>query len=306
MKFGAIRAVSVFAFVLAACGGITSLGSGSGSDGIHADDKNGGNQASGPCAGKPCGALCNNCRPGEPCPEIAQFCGPDGRCDQAFPACETTSCETHSDCIKPEGPCQLCADGSHACPSASCIGGQCVASFDSCPGIACQSDAECPVSNAPCQPCSDGTFACPVSTCEGGHCAAQVPGCSGYSPCAGKACGEPCTQCAPGDADCFETAVLKTCDANGACTPGQAQCGGQCRIDSDCPAMELCKLCPGGDCANMTCRGGTCGWECPKNSEPECRTVKDCSPHILICQECGNGKCAEMDCVSGECRFVCK
>lgn len=306
MKAHAIRGITILAFFLAACGGITSLGSGSGSDGIRADDKSGGTPGDAACAGKACGALCNNCRPGEPCPEIAQYCGPDGRCDQAFPVCEPTSCETHADCIKPEGPCQLCGDGSHACPSASCIAGQCVASFDSCPNIACQSGADCPVSNAPCQPCSDGTFACPVSTCEAGSCVAQIPGCSGYSPCAGKACGDPCTQCAPNDPACSETAVLKTCDVHGACTPGQAQCGGQCRFDSDCPALEICKPCPGGDCARVACQGGACGWECPSNAEPQCTVATDCEPHIMICQECANGKCAEMDCVVGECRFVCK
>lgn len=60
---------------------------------------------------------------------------------------------------------------------------------------------------------------------EGEGCAVDVE-CGGdvYDPCAGKICGESCTLCAPGDGDCFETAVLKTCDASGSCTMGQAGC----------------------------------------------------------------------------------
>lgn len=252
--------LACWAFFIAACGGVTSLGSGSGSDGIRADD-DGVNQDEGsPCAGKPCGAPCSDCVPGEPCPEIAQFCAEDGTCG-GFPTCETQRCESDGDCEYPEGPCQLCPDGSNACPSASCVEGQCVV---------------------------------------------QAPECSGYSPCAGKGCGDPCTQCAPNDPDCFETAVLKTCDSAGSCTPGQAQCANQCSLDSDCPLMEICKPCPSGDCARVACIGGACGWECPASAKPECATARDCEPHIMICEECGDGSCAEMDCVAGQCRFVCK
>lgn len=295
---------AAIAFFVAACGGISSLGNGSGSDGIQGNDQNASSAA---CAGKPCGALCNDCKPGEPCPEIAKYCSAGGTCSLAYPLCEIATCENHSDCVNPEGPCQQCPDGSVACPSASCIGGLCISSFDSCSSATCESDSDCPVSNAPCQPCGDGSYACPTSSCIQGRCAGSIPGCSGHAPCAGKACGESCTQCAPNDPACSETLVLKTCDASGHCTPGQAQCGGACKVDNDCPGLELCKACPGGGCANVACLGGTCGWKCPSDdSKAECTTAKDCSPHILICQECSNGGCAEMDCVAGQCRFVCK
>lgn len=311
MKAFSLRGLSVLAFLLAACGGISSLGSGSGSDGIHTDDRDDDGRAPGvpfePCAGKPCGALCEGCPPGEVCTDVARYCGADGKCGEGFPVCEVSLCDSHADCPVPEVACQLCSDGTYACPSASCVAGRCVSSFDSCPDSTCLSDADCPTSNAPCQLCGDGSQVCPIASCQGGRCVASIPGCSGHSPCAGKACGEPCSQCPPHDPDCFETAVLKTCDANGVCTPGQVQCGGsQCRFDHDCPAIEICKPCPNGECASVGCIDGTCGFRCDSNPEPECRTTDDCDPHILICQECPNGRCAEMDCVSGQCRFVCK
>lgn len=46
-----------------------------------------------------------------------------------------------------------------------------------------------------------------------------------YDPCAGKACGDPCTICSPDDADCVETMVVKACDASGECTTETPACG---------------------------------------------------------------------------------
>ena len=47
-----------------------------------------------------------------------------------------------------------------------------------------------------------------------------------YDPCAGKACGEQCTLCAPNDTGCVEpeAAVLKYCNAAGECRPEPAVC----------------------------------------------------------------------------------
>jgi hypothetical protein len=67
-----------------------------------------------------------------------------------------------------------------------------------------------------------------------------------YQPCAGKRCGESCAECAPGDHDCVETAVVKACDAAGTCTAAGAftcsppdpcagrSCGDECTIDPPC------------------------------------------------------------------------
>ena len=38
-----------------------------------------------------------------------------------------------------------------------------------------------------------------------------------YDPCAGKACGDRCTLCAPDDPDCMETAEVKACNPEGNC-----------------------------------------------------------------------------------------
>jgi hypothetical protein len=46
-----------------------------------------------------------------------------------------------------------------------------------------------------------------------------------HDPCAGKACGDPCTICAPDDADCVETMVVKACNASAECTAEKPACG---------------------------------------------------------------------------------
>lgn len=45
-----------------------------------------------------------------------------------------------------------------------------------------------------------------------------------YDPCAGKACGDGCTVCAPDDPDCAETMSVKQCSADGACTDQPVSC----------------------------------------------------------------------------------
>jgi hypothetical protein len=45
-----------------------------------------------------------------------------------------------------------------------------------------------------------------------------------FMPCAGKACGEACTMCSPGAADCVETMVVKQCNAQGTCVSEPVEC----------------------------------------------------------------------------------
>src|SRR5512138_2487639 len=81
--------------------------------------------------------------------------------------------------------------------------------------------------------------------------AAPRPGCgsgTAYAPCAGKACGDGCTACAPDDRDCVETAVVKACDPAGRCVP---------RTD--------------GLCATAACAGKACATEC--TIDPPCRSA---------------------------------
>jgi hypothetical protein len=62
-----------------------------------------------------------------------------------------------------------------------------------------------------------------LTACKGGPPAAETETPSGdssrptYDPCAGKACGDTCSLCAPDDPDCMETAEVKACNADGAC-----------------------------------------------------------------------------------------
>ncbi len=110
----------------------------------------------------------------------------------------------------------------------------------------------------------------PVATTD-----AATPPATGYNPCAGKACGDACTICAPGDANCVETAVVKQCSAAGTCdaTPAQCpaatdagstfndcankKCGDRCNLcapfDRKCIESPLVKLCqPDGTCKEAT------------------------------------------------------
>lgn len=45
-----------------------------------------------------------------------------------------------------------------------------------------------------------------------------------YQPCGGKECGEACKVCEPGDANCVETMVMKTCNSSGECSADSSQC----------------------------------------------------------------------------------
>src|SRR5512143_1320758 len=69
-----------------------------------------------------------------------------------------------------------------------------------------------------------------------------------YDACAGKACGERCTVCAPDDRDCAETAVVKACDPDHRCVP---QTDLMCAVDP--------------------CAGKVCGVEC--TIDPPCRSA---------------------------------
>lgn len=81
---------------------------------------------------------------------------------------------------------------------------QCVELASTCAGEIIQLES-CPLQ-----------FSC--SDAEGGG------GDSTYDPCAGKSCGDSCNICAPDDADCVETAMMKYCDAAGKCVGTVPKC----------------------------------------------------------------------------------
>ncbi len=222
-----------------------------------------------PCGDRSCGAQCSLCDPKDPaCSETAvlKFCDAGGRCQPQFPNCGGGSeCQSDGDCAVP-AVCQLCPDGSCAGPIGQCVGGECQVQWDTCDGSSCSVDADCPAVRAPCEQCANGTASCPESRCEAGQCVTEWSGCSGWDPCTGKACGADCTLCDPKDPTCVEPAVVNQCDAAGRCQPGTAACpggGGACTSAMDCPQIEICRPCPSGDCANIDCVRGSCGFTCP-------------------------------------------
>jgi hypothetical protein len=308
-----VLAFSSLCLIVAACGNRSSLGSGDdnlGGGGKAGSAGVGGGSGGGwvPCAGKPCGAECSVCAPNDPaCAETAvlKFCSSDGSCGSAYPECASQQCKDGSDCPAIGAPCEVCKDGSYACPSVDCVGGQCVFSGDSCQGQQCKDDSECPAIGAPCQLCPDGSTACPWSGCVNGECLTAFPGCAGWDPCAGKSCGEQCSQCPPDDPECVETAVLKVCDANGVCGGGAPDCSaGQCSSSLDCPTIAVCMPCADGSCAQPECVNGKCAMICPPPANPECKLPSDC-PQIEICMQCKNGSCADIACINGKCDFAC-
>jgi hypothetical protein len=299
-----IFGVTAILLAFGACSSRSSLGEGNG--GINGT---GGGAGYEPCAGKACGSECSACPPNDPtCAETAvlKYCAADGSCGQAYPVCDPTSCTSDSECASDLGPCQQCPDGTLACPYAKCEAGQCVGGFDSCGGQTCDSNDDCPAIGAPCQQCPDGTVACPFSECVNGQCGGGFDGCGGFDPCAGKACGDACSQCPPDDPDCVETSVLKYCDSSGQCGAAYPLCENTCKTDADCGPVDLiCKPCADGTCATVTCNAGQCGWSCPPVSPPECQVKTDCAA-IELCKVCADGTCAEIDCVNGACEFVCQ
>jgi hypothetical protein len=100
----------------------------------------------------------------------------------------------------------------------------------------CKVDDECPVSKAPCQLCADGSSACPWARCDAGTCTAGIDTCDDTDPCAGKACGDYCTTCAP-DLPC--PPVVMFCDADLKCQLAEPVCDAK----DPCGGCELPEIC---------------------------------------------------------------
>jgi hypothetical protein len=126
-----------------------------------------------------------------------------------------------------------------------------------------------------------------IATARGG-CGTTDPS-PPYDPCAASRCGDPCRACPPDDAGCFETAVVKGCDAAGQCVTAPVECsssgcegepcGAPCTLappcdGAVCPAMAMMGACDGaGACVAPDtiacippppdpCAGLACGDDC--------------------------------------------
>lgn len=122
------------------------------------------------------------------------------------------------------GPTPVRSDDAGSLPDGSDQDGG--AAYDPCEGKACGAacalcapwDTGCAETATPKQCDSKGACTDSVVTCE------AIDGGGAYDPCAGKACGDPCTQCPPFDPGCVEPAVLKECNAAGVCSGTPATC----------------------------------------------------------------------------------
>jgi hypothetical protein len=277
------------ALLISACSGdlmkIGETGE-AGATGAGAGNGQAGSGGSGACQGLPCGAACSRCG-GDGTDCVTEYCDAQGECGPEFPECEAPQCEATEDCVQPAAPCEKCSDGSLACPTVECFAGQCVGSFPTCTDKQCNSDQDCPQLGAPCQVCADGSAACPFNRCENGSCVSGIDRCPDSEPCEGKACGDFCNTCAPGQS-CPPVAMY--CDENQECQNNAPVCDG-CVTDDDCPGVGACPMCPDGmSCAELRCVEGACKFQCePAGS---CGDQGD---------SCANGEtcCGGLECCSG-------
>jgi hypothetical protein len=94
--------------------------------------------------------------------------------------------------------------------------------------------------------------------------------------CAGKTCGEPCSLC-DGQPDCFESAVLKACNAEGRCTTEEPVCTD---VDAGPGPGDI----DGGPAPYDPCGDKQCGDTCSL-----------CSPDDPNCVETGQPKVCQYD-----------
>lgn len=165
------------------------------------------------CLGKTCGEGCTICPPGaKNCyePAIPKQCNAYGRCSWRAPKCAIDA-----------GPAPDLDAGDPIDPIDAGP-----APYEPCGGKSCGDLCSiCPPWDATCLETAVLKF------CHsGGECLATPPACipppppPPYDPCAGKACGDGCSICNPLDPDCFETAVLKQCNAAGQCVANVVVC----------------------------------------------------------------------------------
>jgi hypothetical protein len=277
--------------LLAACGGVSDIGSGddpgkAGSVGTTTGGKGSGTGgismgASANVAGKP-GTVASG---GESAAE---------------------PCKTDTDCGAISAPCEPCADGTYACDKTYCANGACVHVGGNTCTTMCMTDKDCPVPDLPCTLCMDGSKACPTSQCLKGQCQTSISGCGTIDPCKGLACGAECKACGP-DGVC-DVKQASYCSAEGKCQTGLPQCAdpGMCKTSMDCgSAPPQCVPCGNNTCATFECIQGSCVFACPANPEPECKVTEDCPAIDADCKLCPNGECAVQACLQGSCELAC-
>jgi hypothetical protein len=167
-----------------------------------------------PCEGATCGDACTICDPADAdCVETAvvKTCQPDGSCAAAAPRCKGAAALT-----KPEAADLYATSADQG--------------RDYCDEFGWYGDGACDAF------CPD-----PDPDCD-----AQSP----YAPCGGATCGDACTLCDPADPDCYETAVVKFCQADGSCAASAPACEGDYEPCGGAACGDSCTLC---DPADLDC-----------------------------------------------------
>ncbi|MCC6646282.1 MAG: hypothetical protein IT374_12010 [Polyangiaceae bacterium] len=209
------------------------------------------------------------------CPDGSKACPvakcASGVCTTSQPTCQVgPQCKTAADCPQPGGACQPCPDGSFSCPSVECVGGACVfssgegckpapcAAQDAAGGGTCFGSLGFAWSGATCEKvtgcdCVGADCGSLYKTHE--HCMKVHASCVSQPPCAGKLCGDTCSNCVPGG-PC--PPVVEYCGPTGECGPAfpvctaqknpcfGASCGTPCVVDCDAPGCAPTKgMCNG-------------------------------------------------------------
>lgn len=220
-----------------------------------------------PCEGKVCGDVCQLCSPSDTgCLETQELktCHDGGACNSGNPPfCSGAGMAVCEGSVVAGASCSL-TTGDDASGAVDCCQGG--------------SHLRCEITG-----CTDGI----PGGCFGVW--AEVVGsniCGGavmsYAPCAGKACGDPCTKCAPDDAGCTEPAGDTACDASGACEVGAAACEPCDAFDPDsCDGGRVC--CGVMRCGPVGTSMGVC--EEPDPSTGGCRPCP-CASEPFGCPIC--------------------
>lgn len=125
-----------------------------------------------------------------------------------------------------------------------------------------------------------------------------------FDPCAGKTCGEACSECDPSEPTCTETAVEKACNMDGQCT---VDTGDLCETDL-CTEVSCTVVEP--SCEGSMAYSGyadQCDPDTGKCITPPVAPPQDCAEQGQECVngDCVDGACAPMDAAGeGDCAMV--
>jgi hypothetical protein len=215
------------------------------------------------------------------------------------------ACTSDADCPAIGAPCQLCSDGSAACPHSSCESGQCRFRFDTC-----EPPPPTPVPEGVCGPtaCRGGGQLWSQEACcyyrRTSAISLEIDWCplDAIDPATREchACGDPCaglptpTPIPPPSARC--------CVPGQSCIPELPQCcGGIAGLG--CPEGQTCVDDPTDQCDPNT-GAADCFGVCVANQPEACTRDADCPPSRAPCVSCSDGSeaCPTSVCVNGACQ----